>query len=231
MQNIQKQTYSDQIREYIKQSILEGKYRPGDKVNEVDIASRLKVSRAPVREALQHLTQSGLLVSIPQKGKFITSLTSKEIYDSYITGGILEGAAVAATIHLFTEKDFADMTEVVNQMAGKAEAMGGMHKVAELDNIFHDHLFSRSDNALLRSLSRRCCQGLSKFLLYHHWSKAFVAGEMYERHKTVLEAVMTRDPERIERAIRTHYQESGKRMSRYGSDIADVTSRDRIGAD
>jgi DNA-binding GntR family transcriptional regulator len=219
MNEIQKATYSDQIREYIKQCILNGEYNPGDKVNEVDIATRLKVSRAPVREALQHLAETGLLVSVPQRGKFITSLTAKEIHDSYMTGGILEGAAVASTIHLFTGDDFKEMKKLVTEMDRRAKDADAIHAIAELDNAFHECMFSRSDNALLRGLSRRCCQGLSKFLLYRHWSKVFVPEEMHARHRIVLDAVVSRDPGRIESTIRTHYMESGKRMARYGSDV------------
>lgn len=218
MREIQKLTYSTQIREYIKQCILNGEYNPGDKINEVDIATRLNVSRAPVREALQHLAETGLLVSVPQRGKFITSLTAREIRDSYMTGGILEGAAVASTIHLFTDNDFMDMESLVAEMERKAKEPDAIHAIAELDNAFHEHMFSRSDNKLLRDLSRRCCQGLSKFLFYRYWSKVFVPEEMYRRHRIVLKAVMSRDPARIEAAIRTHYMESGERMAHYGSD-------------
>ena len=219
MHTIRKQTYSDQIREYIKHCILSGEFEPGDKINEMDIATRLKVSRAPVREAMQHLTDTGFLVSMPQKGKFITSLTSKEIFDSYATGGILEGAAIASTIHLFTDEDFAGMARLVEEMKNRAQEPDAIHIIAGLDNAFHEYMFSRSDNALLHKLSRRSCQGLSKFLLYRYWSKAFMPEELYGRHKAVLEAVQTRDPQNIEITIREHYLESGRRMALWGSDV------------
>ncbi len=222
MRGIQKLTYSDHIREYIKNCILNGEYNPGDKVNEMDIATRLNVSRAPVREALQHLVETGLLVSVPQKGKFITSLTAKEIYDSYITGGILEGATVASTIHLFTGGDFAAMEKLVTEMERKAKEPNAIHVLAELDNAFHDHMFSRSDNKLMRALSRRCCQGISKFLLYRVWSTVFDPEEIHRRHKVILDAVITRDGALIEATIRAHYMEAGKRIARCGSDVTPV---------
>ncbi len=218
MHMIRKQTYSDQVREYIKHCILNGEFEPGDKINEVDIATRLKVSRAPVREAMQHLTDTGLLVSVPQKGKFINSLTSREIYNSYATGGILEGAAAASTIHLFTDADFEGMARLVDEMKRCALASDAIHTIAGLDSAFHEYMFSRSDNELLRKLSRRSCQGLSKFLLYKYWSKVFVPKEIYDRHRIVLDAMLTRDPLRIETTIREHYFESGRRMAQWGSD-------------
>ncbi|MDL2209361.1 GntR family transcriptional regulator [Desulfovibrio sp. OttesenSCG-928-O18] len=220
MHAIHKQTYGTQITEYIKQCILDGEYGPGEKVNEVDIASRLKVSRAPVREALQYLAQTGLLVSIPQKGKFIAALTAKEIQDSYFTGGVLEGAAASSTIHLFTDGDFAAMDKLVQEMGRLGSVPDSREAMAELDNEFHERIFSHSANTLLRELSRRSCQGISKFLLYRYWRDAFVPGEMHGRHKAVLEALTSRDPVRIESAIREHYREAGQRMARYGVETA-----------
>ncbi len=218
MKGIKKQTYSDQIIEFIQQSILRGDFSPGDKINEVDLASRLSVSRAPIREALQQLAVTGLLVSTPQKGKVIAALSAKEIADSYFTGGVLEGAAAASSIRLFTSEDFFRMREIVDEMAAAEGRPDAASRVSALDTAFHDHIFSHSDNALLRALSRRSCQSISKFLLYRAWQRAFTPAEMRDRHHVVLQALQTRDPVQVERTIREHYQECGRRMSRYGAD-------------
>ena len=221
MTGISKQTYGDQITEYIKECILKGEFKAGDKINEVDLASRLKVSRAPVREALQHLAQTGLLVSVPQKGKFIASLTAREIRDSYFTGAVLEGAAVASSIQLFTDEDFAALERLLDEMADLARRNSEMCAIAELDTAFHELLFKHSTNELLRTLSRRSCLNISKFLLYRDWCNAFTPDEMYHRHKAVLEAVKSREAPRIEAVIRDHYIEAGNRLARFGSDIRD----------
>lgn len=220
MQGITKQTYCDQITEYIKGRILAGEFAPGDKLNEVLLAARLSISRAPIREALQLLVQEGLVVSIPQRGKFIAALTSKEIRNSYFTGGVLEGAAAASTIHLFTDEDFTRLRALVDAMAETVAEDGDMDRLAELDTAFHGIIFSRTDNDLLVELSRRSCQGLSKFLLFRHWRTVFTPQEVLERHRTVLEALLTRDPAHIERTIRDHYKDSGRRMARWGTDYS-----------
>lgn len=220
MKGIHKQTYGDQITEYIKSCILKGEFGPGDKINEVEIATRLKVSRAPVREALQHLSQTGLLISIPQKGKFIAALTAKEIKDSYFTSGVLEGAAVATTVHLFTEDDFATLEKLIDAMDNFAKSNASMEKIAALDDAFHECLFSRCDNELMGLLSRRSCRGISSFLLYRQWCRAFRADEMPGRHRTILDAVKSGDKAGIETTLREHYQDAGQRMALHGSDVA-----------
>jgi len=221
MLGITKQTYCNQITEYIKKRILAGEFVPGDKLNEVLLASRLSISRAPIREALQLLVQEGLVVSIPQRGKFIAALTSKEIQNSYFTGGVLEGAAAASTIHLFTEENFTHLRALVDAMAETVAQGGDMDRLAELDTAFHDIIFSRTDNDLLVELSRRSCQGLSKFLLFRHWRTSFTPQEVLERHRVVLDALLTRDAVHIERTLRAHYKDSGRRMARWGIDHPD----------
>jgi DNA-binding GntR family transcriptional regulator len=211
-------TYSLQISEYIKQAILDGELNPGDKVNEVHLASRLSISRAPVREALQMLVQDGLIVSIPQRGKFIAALTEKEIQDSYFIGGVLEGAVVASTINEFTEEDFRKLQVILEQMKHLAENGGKRELLAPLDNQFHDILFSKTDNSLIVHLSRRSCRGVSKFLLFKYWREIFTTKEVYERHKVIFDVLRGKDPMAIEQCLREHYIDAGRRMKRYGVD-------------
>ncbi len=219
MVGIKKQTYSEQVADYIKQCILNGELSPGEQIKEVLIAGKLSISRAPVREALNLLAQDGLIVSEPQKGKRVTALTSKEILDSYFTGGVLEAAGVGESLDLYEESDFESMQNVVEQMKQAACEDLPMENMAKLDNIFHGVLFSRMDNALLVSLCHRSCQGISKFLLYRHWLNLFSATEIYKRHKLVLEVLKNGNRSEIEKTIREHYQECGKRMAKYGVDV------------
>lgn len=215
-------TYSAQIIEYIKDAILRGELCPGDKVNEVHLASRLSISRAPIREALQMLVQEGLIVSIPQRGKFITSLTAKEIQDSYFTGGVLEGAAVASTVDQFTEDDFNKLQAIIEQMKQLAENGENKDKLAPLDNAFHDILLSKTNNNLLVELSHRSCRGISKFLFFKHWRKQFTTKENFERHQAVLDVLRIKNPVAVENCIRLHYKEAGERMKKFGSDVLNM---------
>lgn len=213
-------TYSDQIIKFIKQSILSGELAPGDKINEVNVASQLSISRAPVREALQTLVKEGLIQSIPQKGKFITTLTSEQIKHSYFTGGILEGATVASTINLFTEKDFGELRVIINKMKKIADRGKYISELAVLDDAFHDILFSKTDNTLIVELSRRSCQGISKFLLFKYWEQLFSPKEIYLRHKKVLDVMQSKKLMKIEQCIRSHYVDSGERMAKFGVDVS-----------
>jgi DNA-binding GntR family transcriptional regulator len=215
-------TYSVQISEYIKKGLLEGKLQPGDKINEVHLAAALSISRAPVREALQMLVKDGLIVSVPQRGKFIKTLTSHDIYEHYSLGGVLEGASVASCIRLFTDKDFARLENIYHEMAGLDESYPGYAaSFAALDIEFHDTLVAKAPNRLMAEQARTVCQRLSKFLLFRHWPHAFSHSEVVGRHREVLDGVNSRSPAVIEETLRAHYNELGLRMAKFGSDAGE----------
>lgn len=210
---IQKHTYTDLVVSYIKKCILNGTYKPGDKVKELSIAKKLSISRAPVREALQVLIKEGLIVWVPQKGKFITKLNPKQIRDSYFSGGVLEAAAVSEALNLYTQKDIERLIKLIEKMRVVAEGKEPVEKIAALDDKFHQILFSRVDNDFVIEFCRRSCQGLSKFLFFKYWIKLYTPHEVYERHKVIVKALQKGDAAELEKQIRNHYFDAGEKMS------------------
>jgi len=210
--DMKKETYTDQVVTYIKQCILKGTYKPGSKVKELVIAQKLSISRAPIREALQVLVKEGLVVWIPQKGKFIAELSPKQIRDSYFAGGILEAAAVSAIIHRYTAKDINQLEVIADRMRGATETNDPMEAMALLDDKFHKVLFSRIENELIIEFWSRSCQGLRKFLLFPYWVKLYTAHEVYMRHKVIVDALKSGDAVELEKEIRHHYFDAGERM-------------------
>lgn len=214
---ITKQTYSDQVAEFIKEQILKGELAPGDQVKEMQLAGRLGISRAPVREALQILMREGLISAEPQRGKFIRFMTGKEIKDHYFIGGVLEGAGIAASLASFTEEDFAALEALLQQMRRVADTADNILNLSDLDNQFHATLLCHADNPDLTDLARRTCLNISKFLFYNRWSLLYTPEEYCKRHEVILDALRAGDPVRLEMTVREHYAETAERMARYGA--------------
>lgn len=216
MDSFKRQTYSGQVVDFIKQCILKGTLAPGEQVKEVMLAERLGISRAPIREALQILAQDGLISAEPQKGKYIRVMTAQDIKDNYQVGGILEGAAIALSLPSITDKALDHMRVILETMRERCEHATGLADLTELDEAFHTALLAGSTNRHLVALARHACSNISKFLFYNHWDTLFTPGEFYIRHQTLMEAVQSRDPVRIEQTVRAHYYESGERMACFG---------------
>ena len=146
MHTFKRQTYSGQVVEFIKRCILDGELAPGEQVKEVILSERLGISRAPIREALQILTQDGLITSEPQKGKYIRKMTRQEIENEYEIGGILEGAGVAAALPLMNHVDIARLSGMIEHMARLAPRVGGLYEFTEVDDAFHSALLAHCAN-------------------------------------------------------------------------------------
>ena len=208
-----KQTYSTQAAEYIRGLIRTGQLSPGDPVREAAITEKLHISRAPVREALLLLGQQGLIESEPQKGKYVRTMSPREIYESYVVAGILEGAGVAQSIHLWGKREneaFANALHNLEEQSSHAIQQGTL---ASVDDLFHTTLLSTCNNARLIELARTNCTSLAKFLYYNEWKTLFTPHEFHDRHHIIAEAVATRDPWHIENTLRQHYEEVGMRLS------------------
>lgn len=210
---LKKETYSIQAAEYIQNLIRSGHLAPGDPIKEAALSEKLHISRAPVREALLLLGQQGLIVSEPQKGKYVRALSASEIRDSYVVGGILEGAGVVQSIQRWTEKEEAAFAEVCRRLDEEINHATQLDTLTDIDEQFHMTLLSACPNSYLIHLARTSCSSLAKFLYYHYWRTLFTPKEFYDRHVIIIEAVKSRNPIRIEESLRQHYAEVGTLLS------------------
>lgn len=97
----------------IREAILSGKYEEGEELREVNIGKDLGVSRTPVREALRQLELEGLVRVIPNKGAYVTGITSKDIQDIFVIRSYLEGLAAAWACEHISEEQLAELEENV----------------------------------------------------------------------------------------------------------------------
>nr|WP_273379049.1 GntR family transcriptional regulator [Actinopolymorpha pittospori] len=143
-------TFSRRTEAVIREMILDGSLAPGDRINEVELAGELGISRGPLREAIQRLAGEGLLTVISHRGAFVRTFEPREIVELYELRAALELHA----IRLLAERASDDgRTDVDAVLAGARDGMAtpnGHAYPAEPD--FHQRLVMLVDNqALLRS--------------------------------------------------------------------------------
>lgn len=205
--DFKKQTYAIQLSQFIRKMIQEGKLSPGAPVKENDLATFLNISRAPIREALQILTQDGLIVSEPQKGKTVRVLSAKEIIDGYALTAILEAEGIIMSLDNWTDEDNKDLLNILKKMENKSKKAADITDLAELDELLHNMLLSRCTNEQLIENARRFSSNISKYLCREYWKKSFNPQSFYSRHKKVVDSFFTKNPEQIRKTIFDHYNE------------------------
>ena len=208
-----KPTYNSMVTDYLRKQIRIGILTPGTPVKEVQVAQSLGISRAPVREALEQLIQEGLLTSTPQKGKTVRTFTAKGLQDSYVTSGILESAAVVDTLDMWTPADDKNLDAVLRKTRSAAARAANLVPLTELDNEFHTTLCKHCTNRCLLEMLHRSCAVISKTWGYLHWIELYTPQEFLDRHVLLMSAMKSRDAALIEKHIREHYAETGRRMA------------------
>ena len=91
----------DVVFNTLRQAILRGELKPGERLMEIQLANKLGVSRTPIREAIRKLELEGLVSIIPNKGAYVTGITRKDVEDIYAIRSLLEGLCARwATAHI-----------------------------------------------------------------------------------------------------------------------------------
>lgn len=198
------------VQEEIIRMIREGELSTGDKLNEVALASRLGVSRGPVREAFRTLVESGMLRQERNRGVFVRTLTIDEAIEIYAVRKSLErlvGESVAARI---TDDEIADMERLVERMEAAARSRD-IRRYYPLNLAFHEALLDLSGNGKLIAMSRRLIDELHLFR-----RRSLVQGGgmavSNDEHRRILNAVAGRDPKAAGEALAGHVEEAQARL-------------------
>ncbi|MEA4960806.1 GntR family transcriptional regulator [Lutispora sp.] len=114
----QKKNLSSVVIDYIKEMILVGVYKESDHVLESEVANKLGISRAPVREGMRQLEKEGILTTIPRKGTYVTRYTLDDIKEVFDIRLLLENNILDIIINenKMTEEDFDKLNNIVNEM-------------------------------------------------------------------------------------------------------------------
>lgn len=148
----------DRVYEQLKAMAVSYEFKPGERLNEGDIARRLGVSRTPLREALNRLNTEGFLRFAPGKGFFCRELDAHEIFDLYELRKSIEVAAVRLAIRRAKDDDIDALIAFLDATGPDPGERTAVEQV-ELDETFHERLMAMSNNAemlrVLRNVNAR----------------------------------------------------------------------------
>jgi len=208
MENTPKEPLKDKIIEHIYSAIINEEYPQGSQVKELHLSEKLHVSRAPIREALLELVSLGVLEQIARKGVFVKEITSKDIYDTYESKGVIEGFLATEFALHSTKEDIDKLSLHVKQMS---DENNDRKKIVKVGEEFHKLTLKYSKNSVfLETLEK--INKKSQLLFYKNWTKLYSQAEVKERHQKIVDAIKTRNKKMIEDVIREHYFETGTKI-------------------
>ena len=208
---VNKSTFKDYAMSHIFNGMMDGKYRPGDQLNESVLADELEISRAPIREALRELIGGGLVEYRPRVGHFVAVLSKQEVIDTYIARGVVEGFAAAQAMDRLTKEELADLEAMPSEME-KLSRQGNLKELIELGNEFHELLFNKCFNKQILTFTQQLSLK-SDLLFYEYIGTLYTPKEIKDRHMEIIECIKTGNSIQLEELIRTHYVESGEKIA------------------
>jgi DNA-binding GntR family transcriptional regulator len=194
----------------LRAAILATEIPPGARLLEADVAARMGVSRAPVREAIRHLEQEGLVEFYPHRGAVVVGVPEAEIGAIYELRAIIEARATASVAEACTDEQLATLEGLVGEMR-EVLPRNDVEAVADIDLRFHGLIVEWSGMKLLRRIWMSV-DGLVRLRSYQAMSRPGKDARYFTRnvagsHIAVIEALRSRDPERAAQAATEHVLE------------------------
>ena len=200
------------VQRELTQQIIAGDLRAGAKLNEVDVALRLGVSRGPVREAFRALEESGLVRFEKNRGVFVRQVSLEEADEIFELRALLDEYAGRRAARNATAGDVATLQKLVDGME-RAAARGDVDEYFALNLEFHDRIIELAGNAKLARLYRRLVNELH---LYRRASLG-AAGNLpvsVAEHRAIIDRIAAHQPAAAGRLLHDHVLHSRERAHR-----------------
>lgn len=193
---------------YIKDLILDGEFKTGDRLVERELAERLNISRTPIREALFRLESQGFVKTVPRKGVIVADISEKEIIEVFTILSSLEVLAVKLAVQKLDDETKSKFITCIQKVE---ECLQNKNEVdfSDLHSELNYLLYSSAKNTKLYEI----LSGLSDYIrafAKKGYQKAGRAEQSMEEHLKIMEAIVNKESDMSEYLTKIHIENSKK---------------------
>ena len=210
---IPRQSLAAAVADKLREKIIRGELREGEQVRQDAIALEFQVSKIPVREALQRLEAEGLIKIVANRGAVVAALSADEIEEMFEVRAVLECHVLRQALPRITDGDFQHAERLLSEYEHMAEDTD-IAAWAEWNWNFHSTFYREAQRpvflALLKTLNNNCDRYTRMVLL--------VTGNIHftgKTHRTLLEAIRTRDVETATSALWQHMMDASSVLKEF----------------
>jgi DNA-binding GntR family transcriptional regulator len=194
----------DVVVDELRREITRGDLKPGERLTEWNVASRLGVSRGPVREGLRELEREGLILTYPYRGAVVMGMSDEELLGLLLPIRLtIERFAAVAAFETLTDETIADLEAILAEMHAAAEAKD-TDRLTEADLSFHRCMIEAGGHGhalqLWQSIHPRIQAQLHRIGRGRRSSLDQIPGE----HQLLLDVFRAKDEERLAKALEQH---------------------------
>jgi DNA-binding GntR family transcriptional regulator len=198
------------VFESLREAIINGTLRPGERLMEVQLAEDMGVSRTPVREAIRKLELEGFAVMVPRKGAYVAGISVKDIAEVFEIRAALEGLAAGLVAERITADELEELERHLVKVNEYTEA-NDLKSLVETDTRFHDILYKASRNERLVQIISNLREQIQRFRI----TSLAVPGRMREaltEHKGIVEAISDRNVAQAQNLAQQHVENAENSM-------------------
>ncbi len=181
----------DVVFNTLRQAILKGELKPGERLMELTLADRLGVSRTPIREAMRKLELEGLVVMIPRRGAQVAGISEKDLNDVLEVRIALEKIAIEKACTHMTEKDIDELVAASENFAKKLQDKDVVN-LAEADEAFHELIYKASDNQRLLQVLSNMREQFYRYRV-EYLKEEETREQLLKEHQELIKAIGRRD--------------------------------------
>jgi DNA-binding GntR family transcriptional regulator len=199
------QTREDFVIDELREAIVRGHFKPGEKLDQEEIAELLNVSRIPVRQALRTLTAEGLVKMYPHRGATVAELSREELEEIYFLRGVLEGVAARLAAPKMDEAHIAKLQAILE----KIDQLTDLDEWLDLNREFHNTIYEVINRPRLLAMVESLRNTSAPYIRDYIASPEYLEVTRLS-HRRILEACINRDGILAQKETQKHLKVVGE---------------------
>jgi DNA-binding GntR family transcriptional regulator len=192
------------VFEHLREAIIKGRLRPGERLMEMQLADEMGVSRTPVREAIRKLELEGLVIMVPRRGAYVADLSIKDVAETFEIRSALEALAAALAAERITPEESEEMERILVRI-GVAIEKEDLQQTVALDEEYHNLMYQASRNDKLMQILNNLREQIQRFRVTTLAMPGRIQGVLHE-HRNIAEAISERNSELAHRLALEHIE-------------------------
>jgi len=192
----------DVVFNTLRQAILTGELKPGERLMEIHLANKLGVSRTPIREAIRKLELEGLVTMIPRRGAEVAQITEKSLQDVLEVRSSLDALCAELACERISDDEIAEL-EAACRAFEEATKTKDTRAIAAADVALHDIIVRATGNRRLVQLVNNLAEQMYRYR-FEYIKDFSMHSALIEEHRVIFEAIRNKDKKTASKAAITH---------------------------
>ncbi|MGI6094864.1 MAG: GntR family transcriptional regulator [Lachnospiraceae bacterium] len=208
----------DVVFRTLRQAILRGELKPGERLMEIALANKLGVSRTPIREAIRKLELEGLVIMIPRRGAQVASITERDLNEVLEVRQGLEALAIRFACDRITQEQLYALKKAKEKFE-KLQEKGNLMELTEADVEFHEVIYQATHNQRMVQMLNNLREQMYRYRM-EYLKDPKVTHDLIAEHEGIYQALKKRDKELAVACVSRHIenQQQGIIQSLWGKE-------------